>query len=136
MTIARAAASLHLATDHVLPVMADLLAAGYEPALVAGHRSGDTTTITYALVRARDGARLAVSLTTAAEGGEFPSAAALSYPLGRFEREVRDLYGVTPRGHPMPYRLVRHAHWPRGWYPMAAASAQAPPTWPLPPKIR
>ena len=127
MTIARAAASLHLATDHVLPVMADLLAVGYEPALVAGHRSGDTTTITYALVRARDGARLEVSLTTAAEGGEFPSAAALSYPLGRFEREVRDLYGVTPRGHPMPYRLVRHAHWPRGWYPMAAASAQAPP---------
>ena len=23
-----------------------------------------------------------------------------------------------PVDHPLPYRLVRHGHWPRGWYPM------------------
>lgn len=126
MTVIGADASIEVAADHFLTVMADLLAAGYEPALVAGHCVGDTVRITYALVRARDDARLEVTLTSAADGGEFPSAAHLRYPLGRFEREVRDLYGVTPRGHPMPYRLVRHAQWPRGWYPMAAASAQVP----------
>ena len=29
-----------------------------------------------------------------------------------------DLFGVVPDGHPLPQRLVRHGHWPRGWYPM------------------
>src|SRR4029077_9011976 len=47
-----------------------------------------------------------------------PTLAALSYPASRFEREMRDLYGIQPEGHPQPRHLVRHRHWPRGWYPM------------------
>lgn len=47
-----------------------------------------------------------------------PTIADLSYPGGRFEREIRDLFGVEPRDHPLPRRLVRHAHWPRAWYPL------------------
>ncbi len=49
-----------------------------------------------------------------------PTLAALSFPAGRFEREMHDLFGVIPVGHPLPRRLVRHAHWPAGWYPMRA----------------
>jgi len=42
------------------------------------------------------------------------------YPgeAGRFEREMLDLYGITPVDHPQPRRLVRHAHWPQEWHPM------------------
>ena len=50
-----------------------------------------------------------------------PTIADLSYPGGRFEREIRDLFGVEPRDHPLPRRLVRHAHWPRAWHPLLGA---------------
>jgi Ni,Fe-hydrogenase III large subunit len=46
--------------------------------------------------------------------------------VGRFEREMRDLYGVQPTGHPRPRRLVRHAHWPEDWNPMRSYAEPAP----------
>jgi Ni,Fe-hydrogenase III component G len=39
-----------------------------------------------------------------------PTLAHLSFPAGRFEHEMRDLYGIVPLNHPLPRRLVRHAH--------------------------
>lgn len=60
---------------------------------------------------------LAVSIADTDQDRWIPSLAHLSYPAGTFEREIRDLYGVRPLGHPQPHRLVRHGHWPRGWYP-------------------
>ena len=56
-----------------------------------------------------------------------PSLAGLSFPAGRFEREIRDLFGIIPDGHPMPSRLVRHFHWPRGWHPMRHGAGDPPP---------
>ena len=55
-----------------------------------------------------------------------PSLAYLSFPAGRFEREMADLYGIRPIGHPRPRRLVRHAHWPEDWHPMRADAGPAP----------
>lgn len=60
---------------------------------------------------------LAVSVPDTGRDRWIPSLAHLSYPAGSFEREMRDLYGIRPVGHPQPHRLVRHGHWPRGWYP-------------------
>jgi Ni,Fe-hydrogenase III large subunit len=57
---------------------------------------------------------------------EVPSLASLSFPAGRFEREMRDLFGIVPVGHPLPRRLVRHFHWPQGWYPMLADAGEPP----------
>ena len=57
-------------------------------------------------------------LRTPIDAPSIPSLAGIDYATGRFEREIRDLYGITPTGHPLPARLVRHGHWPRGWYPM------------------
>ena len=39
---------------------------------------------------------------------------------------MHDLFGIVTLGHPMPHRLVRHGHWPRGWYPMLAAAGEPP----------
>ena len=36
-------------------------------------------------------------LEVAEDQPSIPSLAAISYPVGRFEREIRDLYGITPR---------------------------------------
>ena len=47
-----------------------------------------------------------------------PSLAGLSFPASRFEREMRDLFGIDPVDHPHPRRLVLHQHWPDGWHPM------------------
>ena len=55
-----------------------------------------------------------------------PSLAYMSFPAGRFEREMADLYGIRPIGHPRPRRLVRHAHWPADWHPMRADAGPPP----------
>jgi Ni,Fe-hydrogenase III large subunit len=35
-----------------------------------------------------------------------------------YEREIRDLFGLIPQGHPDLRRLVRHEHWPKGLHPL------------------
>src|SRR5262249_29519369 len=49
---------------------------------------------------------------------EIPSLATFHYPASRFEREIFDLYGIEARGHPDPRPLVRHAFWPRDYFPL------------------
>jgi Ni,Fe-hydrogenase III large subunit/Ni,Fe-hydrogenase III component G len=63
---------------------------------------------------------------------EVPSLAALSFPAGRFERELRDQFGVQPLGHPLPRPLVRHPAWPETWHPMRADAPPRPPLDPDP----
>ena len=94
-----------------------LLDSGARLALVAGHHDGGGIRIVHTYLT--PGQPPQEVETTVADGADgIPSLAALSYAAGRFEREVRDLYGVTPIGHPLPRRLVRHGHWPAGYYPM------------------
>jgi Ni,Fe-hydrogenase III large subunit/Ni,Fe-hydrogenase III component G len=35
-----------------------------------------------------------------------------------YEREIRDMFGLIPVGHPDMRRLVRHEHWPKGTHPL------------------
>jgi Ni,Fe-hydrogenase III large subunit/Ni,Fe-hydrogenase III component G len=49
---------------------------------------------------------------------EVPSLAAFHYPASRFEREIRDLFGITVTGHPDPRPLVKHAFWPDDYFPL------------------
>ena len=66
-------------------------------------------------------------MTTGRDRPRVPSLASLSFPASRFEREIHDLFGVEPIGHPAPRRLVLHQHWPEGWHPMRHdAPASAP----------
>jgi Ni,Fe-hydrogenase III large subunit/Ni,Fe-hydrogenase III component G len=49
---------------------------------------------------------------------QFDSLATLCYPASRCEREIRDLFGLQPQGHPDLRPLVRHAFWPEDYFPL------------------
>jgi Ni,Fe-hydrogenase III large subunit/Ni,Fe-hydrogenase III component G len=49
---------------------------------------------------------------------ELPSLAPYHYPASRFEREMRDQFGIAVPGHPNPRPLVKHGFWPEGYYPL------------------
>ncbi|WP_236808243.1 NADH-quinone oxidoreductase subunit C [Amycolatopsis albispora] len=143
--------ALPLTADELPGRAESLLAQGYRVALVAGHHDIDgAANVNVDTGADRGGGRLrAVYLFTApATGGatgaipdrrvelhvpldasdpRVPSLAALSFPAGRFEREMHDLFGITPTDHPLPQRLVRHFHWPTGWHPMLADAGDPPP---------
>ncbi|MCE5289284.1 MAG: NADH-quinone oxidoreductase subunit C, partial [Nocardiaceae bacterium] len=107
-------------------VAEELLADGYRLALVAGHDDDDTLRIVYLFLAPRPDRRVELAIRVPRNAPELRSLAYLSFAAGRFEREMMDLYGIIPVGHPRPRRMVRHAHWPPLWYPMRN-DAGAPP---------
>ena len=126
--IDKASRSQVAVTDQTLrPRAQALLGDGYRLALVAAHQDDDRDRIVYLFVAAGPDRRVELVLSVDSETRSFPSLASMSFPAGRFEREIRDLYGLSPRDHPLPRRLVRHQHWPQGWYPMRADAGPPPP---------
>ena len=129
-----------LTPDELPDRAAALLDAGFRVALIAGHDDSGHHHSPHHGDGVRGGALRAVYLFTAIgpdrrvelhvpldhDRPQVPSLAGLSYPAGRFEREMRDLFGIVPVDHPLPRRLVRHFHWPRGWYPMLADAGDPP----------
>ncbi|MFD2420446.1 hydrogenase large subunit [Amycolatopsis pigmentata] len=103
-----------------------LLAQGFRVALVAGHDDGDRLRPVYLFTAAHPDRRVELHVPLPKAEPRVPSLAGLSFPAGRFEREMRDLYGIVPENHPLPRRLVRHFHWPKGWYPMLDDTGEPP----------
>ena len=100
-----------------------LLDDGNRLALVAAHEGPDGFRVVYVFLGAD---RTEVTVTMSRDDAWLPSLAAICYPAGRFEREIRDLYGIKATDHPLPHRLVRHAHWPTGWHPMLSDAGLMP----------
>lgn len=122
--------------DHrvAVPATADTLAEhaaglhrhGFRLALVAAHDDGTALRAVYLFTAGGPDRRIELHLPVDRNRPAVPSLAGLSFPAGRFEREMHDLYGIQPVGHPLPRRLVRHRHWPSGWYPMRHDAGPAP----------
>ncbi|GGU19219.1 hydrogenase large subunit [Streptomyces violascens] len=104
-----------------------LLDSGQRLALVAAHHDEGAVRVVYLFVSGPPDTRTELHVRLDPDQPSVPTLAHLSFPAGRFEREMRDLHGVVPREHPLPHRLVRHYHWPRGWYPMRPDAGAAPP---------
>lgn len=118
MTVRANTRSLDVTRTEIAALLERHLADGYRAAMVVGAEDDDCFRVVYVLVRPADDQRVELTVKVPLDGPSIPSLASVSYPVGRFEREVRDLYGITPDAHPLPYRLIRHGHWPQGWYPM------------------
>jgi Ni,Fe-hydrogenase III large subunit len=52
------------------------------------------------------------------ERAAFPSVTPAIPAAHWYEREVRDMFGLEPVGHPDPRRLIHHDDWPEGVYPL------------------
>ena len=61
-----------------------------------------------------------VLLSTELAGGDrlFPSITPHIHAAKWYEREIRDMFGLIPQGHPDLRRLIRHEHWPKGTHPL------------------
>ena len=105
---------------------AALLERGFRLALAAGHDDGDRLRAVYLFIAARPDRRVELHVPLDPGAPRVPSLARLSFAAGRFEREMHDLFGIVPADHPLPRRLVRHFHWPRGWYPMLTDAGDPP----------
>lgn len=53
-----------------------------------------------------------------AQENTFPSITKEIHAAHLYEREIKDLYGLTPLGHPDQRPLVFHGNWPAGHYPL------------------
>jgi len=125
-------AGLHRVTRALAPAevadqAAALFASGFRLGLVAGHDDGATLRVVYLFLAGAPDRRVELQVTLPADDPRLPTLASLSFPASRFEREMHDLYGIVPVDHPQPHRLVRHAHWPAGWYPMRRGAGPPPP---------
>lgn len=105
-----------------------LLLDGYRLALVAAHDDAEEFRVVYLFTAANPDRRVELILPTDRITPQIPSLAALSFPATRFERELRDLFGIEVANHPLPRRLVLHHHWPDDWFPMRR-DAGPPPTF-------
>ncbi len=106
---------------------AALLAQGMRLALVSGHDDGDELRVVYLFTSGPPDTRVELHLIVDPAQPTVPTLSSLSFPAGRFERELQDLFGIVPVGHPQPRRLVLHQHWPEDWYPMRRGSGDPPP---------
>jgi Ni,Fe-hydrogenase III large subunit/Ni,Fe-hydrogenase III component G len=118
---------LPIGSEDLPCVAAHLLETGHRLALAAVHDEGSALRVVYLFLAPEPDPRVELHVSIPVEQPEIPTLAHLSFPAGRFEREMHDLYGVVPVGHPLPRRLVRHAHWPAGWYPMRRNAGPPPP---------
>lgn len=104
-----------------------LLGAGFRLALVAGHDDGDELRVVYLFSAGPPDRRVELHVHLDRIRPAIPSLAAWSFPASRFERELFDLFGIEPIGHPALRPLVRHQHWAPEWHPLRRDAGPAPP---------
>jgi Ni,Fe-hydrogenase III large subunit/Ni,Fe-hydrogenase III component G len=119
---------IDLAADELVGIAGRLLTGGFRLALVAAHDADADTTlrIIYLFTSGPPDRRVELHVRVGREHPQIPTLAHLSFPAGRFEREMRDLFGIEPLGHPHPRRLVLHQHWPKDWFPMRVDAGATP----------
>ena len=122
--------------------LADLvdLAAGRLPELFASLRAGglelqlftaadtreasDDFTLVYVFAPPTHAPSLTLLASLPARAPRVPSLAMQSFAASLFEREVHDLFGIVPDGHPDPRRLALHQFWPAGYHPLRRDATQ------------
>lgn len=120
---ATAGDELHAAVpSSSIPALCDQLKPlGLEPQVLAAADTGSVSgRFTLAYVWAPPTIRPTITLLVALPDDtlQFPSLATRSFAASRFEREIHDLFGLVPVGHPDLRRLALHQFWPEGYHPL------------------
>ena len=118
--------SAMVSPDELVAVASELFACGMRLALVSGHDDGEAMRVVYLFTSGPPDVRIEIQVPLNRSQPEVPTLSALSFPASRFERELRDVFGIAPIGHPQPRRLVLHQHWPEDWFPMRRDAGPAP----------
>lgn len=117
----------HLERAELRDAAEALFTAGHRLALVAAHDDGPAGFhVAYAFVDPATDGRTELVVRVPREDPTVPSLSALSFPAGRFERAMRDQFGIRPEGHLRARRLVLHDFWPEDWHPMRLDAAPDP----------
>ncbi len=74
--------------------------------------------IRYVFADREAGQLLVLRTLIAPDKPEFMSISRSVHAASLYEREIRDLFGLVPAGHPEPKRLVFHGNWPAGIFPL------------------
>ncbi len=114
-----------ISADTLVDYATQYLSQGYRLALVAAHDLGDSARLVYLFLGNVVDERTELHVVTPYQQS-VPSLAHISFSANRFEREIRDLYGITFAGHHNPRRLVFHEQWPIGWHPMREVHTTRP----------
>lgn len=80
--------------------------------------TGGDYTLVYVFAPPRLAPSVTVLVAVPAEAARFASLATRSFAASRFEREIHDLFGLVPEGHPDLRRLALHQYWPEGYHPL------------------
>jgi len=99
---------------------------GHRLATVVAHDDRDALRVVYVFT-ARHDARTELVVRLDPTNPSVPTLSDVSFPASRFEREMHDMFGVVPVGHPFLRPLVLHQHWPDGWRPMRRDAGPMPP---------
>src|SRR5436309_4400195 len=105
-----------------LPALADRLAPlGARCQFLAAadtRATGDEFTLAYMFAPPQLSPSVTVLVAVPAAVARFASLATRSFAASRFEREIHDLFGLVPEGHPDLRRLALHQYWPDGYHPL------------------
>jgi Ni,Fe-hydrogenase III large subunit/Ni,Fe-hydrogenase III component G len=74
--------------------------------------------IYYTFADRQEGQLLVLRTKIAPENPTFGSISPTVHAAALYEREIQDLFGLTPLEHPDPRRLVFHSNWPEGQFPL------------------
>ncbi len=105
------------------PRLAEILRADFNAQLilmVANDRRADKDVfeIHYLFANHRENWFVHASKDLPVDDPTIASMATFYYPASRFEREIKDLFGLEAVGHPDRRPLVRHAFWPEDYFPL------------------
>ena len=80
--------------------------------------SRDEFTLAYVFASPRLSPAVTVLVSVPTSTASFASLATRSFAASRFEREIHDLFGLVPLGHPDLRRLALHQYWPANYHPL------------------
>ncbi len=119
--------SIDLSTSELHEAAKALLDRGHRLATVAAHDDGAFLRVVYVFVAGPPDVRVELVIRLDPADASVPTLSDISFPASRFEREIHDMFGIRPVGHPFLRPLVLHQHWPEGFNPMRRNSGKMPP---------